>query len=255
VADAVLYTSAFAGFRLMGRRPLAVLAWWLILPAGIAALLGLSVLIAFAGRPPLPSLLIHLSLLVGGPAIWLAATVLVCAIYRSELRPEQSGLTYLRLGADELRMAPLVVAFGLLIAAAAFPLVLSGPARLAAMLVLLLASPWLTLIGPALFAERRFDPKWRLVRGRYWDLLAMNLLTWGIYATLSVALGQAGKWLIVLDDAQIDRALHGGISALAPILAVGALLALLAYAGLLVIVAAPSAEAYRALTSPPAPSP
>jgi hypothetical protein len=253
VEEAPLASSAFAGFGLIARRPLMLLAWWLGALALLGILVGSALLLARTARPA--AFVLHLSGPVGAPLLWLAATVLICAVLRLVLRPSEGHRVGLRFGPDELRLAPLVLVVGLI--AGMLLLLLSGPQRLAATAVLLLVSPFVCLIGPAVFVSRRADllQGWRLARGRYTALLGMNLVTWGVYATLNVLIDKVWKWLVIVNDERINRAIHHGTGAVAWLLVVGGALAVLIYGALLVIVTAPSAEAYRRLTSPPAPGP
>lgn len=252
--DTALPACAFAGFGLLARRPLMLVVWWLGVLALCSLLVGGAVLLAPAERPA--SFVAQMAIPIGAPVLWLAATILVCAVFREILQPERR-LVGLRLGRDEIRMAPVVLVLGLVLAVGMSPLVLPGRPRLAATAVLLLVSPFVCLMTPSIF-----DLKWsapllgqRLAKGRYFDLLGMNLLTWGVYATASVLIGQLWRWLILANDASLNRALHKGSTAMVGPISVGVVLAVLIYGALLVVIAAPSAEAYRRLTSPPAPEP
>lgn len=252
--EPALPACAFAGFGLLARRPLMLLVWWLGVLALGSLLFGGAVLLAPPDRPA--SFIVRLVIPVGGPLLWLAATVLVCAVFREILQAERR-LVGLRAGRDELRMAPVVLVVGLVLVAGMSPLLLSGRLLLAATAALLIVSPFFCLMAPA-----AFDLRWgdlmlgqRLAKGRYFDLLGMNLLTWGVYATASVLIGRVWRWLILANDAGLERALHRGSTAMIGPVGVGAVLAVLIYGALLVIITAPSAEAYRRLTSPPAPGP
>lgn len=252
--EPALPACAFVGFRLLARRPLMLLTWWLGVLAMGSLVVGGALLLLRPERPA--SFVVQMIAPVGGPMFLLAATVLLCAVFRELLQPEHR-LVGLRLGRDELRMAPVALALGLILTVGMSPLLLSGRAELAVTAALLLASPFGCLIAPAIFALhwRGLTAGWRLGRGRYFDLLGMNLVTWGIYATLSVLLGKLWVWLIVANDRRINDAMHMGSAAFGGVLSVALVLAVLVYGALLVIVAAPSAEAYRRLTSPPAPGP
>lgn len=231
-----------------------LLTWWLgvLMLAGLATTAAL--LLSHPDRPA--SSVVHLIGPVGGPAVLVGATILACAVYRQILRPKHR-LIGLRAGPDELRLGPVLLAIGLTMATGMSPLVLPGKLELAATALLLLVSPFVSLVAPAIFALRRLDPRpgWRLVKGRYFDLLGMNLLTWGVYATASVLFGQMWRWLILLNDDGLNRAMRAGTTGFAWPAGIAVVLAVLIYGALLVIVTAPSAEAYRRLTSPPAPGP
>jgi hypothetical protein len=247
--ESALASSAFAGFGLIARRPLTFLAWW----AGTLAVWAAVIALLIETHPQ--GFLIHLFGPVGAPVLWLTATILICAVFRLTLRPEtRFGL---RVGPDELRLAPLVLVLGAVGAVCLLPLVLSGPQRLAATAALLLVSPFICLIAPAVFASRRLDllQGWRLGKGRYLSLLAMNLLVGGVYATASVVIGRFWKWLILANDERINHAIYRGTGAVGAMIGVSGALAIPIYGALLIVVTAPSAEAYRRLTSPPAPGP
>ncbi|MDQ0463057.1 lysylphosphatidylglycerol synthetase-like protein (DUF2156 family) [Caulobacter ginsengisoli] len=251
MADAALASSAFAGFRLLARRPLTFLVWGLGALAVWAAVLGA----LFAASPG--GFGIHLFGPIGAPVLWLTATILICAVFRLVLRTQERHRIGLRIGPDELRLAPLVLVLGAIAAVCILPLVLSGPQRLAATAILLLISPFLCLLAPAVFATRRLDllQGFRLAWRRYASLLAMNLLIAGIYATTTVLLGHFWKWMILVNDTRIDQAIHRGTGAVGQMIGIAGVLAILIYGALLIIVTAPAAEAYRRLTSPPAPGP
>jgi hypothetical protein len=252
--EPALPACAFAGFGLLARRPLMLVVWWLGVLALGSLLFGGAVLLAPPQRQA--SFVAQMIVPIGGPLLWLAATVLVCAVFR-EILQRELRLVGLRIGPDELRMAPAVLVLGFVLAAGMSPLLLSGRLVLAATAALLVVSPSFCLMAPA-----AFDLRWgdlmlgqRLAKGRYFDLLGMNLLTWGVYATASVLIGKLWRWLILVNDARIEQALHKGSSAMIGPIGIGVVLSVLIYGALLVIVAAPSAEAYRRLTSPPAPGP
>ncbi len=138
------------------------------------------------------------------------AVVLMNAVFRAMLRPEEGGFAFMRLGMDEFRMLGLVI----LVCIAAFivlfigellvlliMMVLSvvlGQSPAAAIVPLLLfaaflcALVWaevrLSLIFPLTFHRRRItvDAAWDLTRGRFWMLFACYFLITLIFA---VAIG------------------------------------------------------------------
>ena len=123
--------AAFSGFRLVVRRPLAVIGWslggfvlGLAFTAGPVVMAGGEFAALTSGKPEAARNidwqvvgLAYAAMLVTG---LVAGAVLYTAIYRAVLRPEQSRFAYLRLGADELRMTGLFVLVFLILAAGIF---------------------------------------------------------------------------------------------------------------------------------------
>jgi hypothetical protein len=125
--------AAFSGLRLAARRPVAILVWGLFyfaLSIGLAALMASmagpaimemqtiqaqtradpssanpgAMLALFGQIIPFYLMLIPISLLAGAIAI--------AAVTRANLRPAEAGFAYLRLGADELRLAIVSLVIG-----------------------------------------------------------------------------------------------------------------------------------------------
>ncbi|WP_339914955.1 hypothetical protein [uncultured Brevundimonas sp.] len=253
--------AAFEGFRLVRRRPLTVVFWWLVYVAVFGALF------AVAGTS-LPGMMVAVQEMEGKsdpstaelmalgrtflgvmslamPLGLLASTVLNAAVARAVVRPAESGWGYLRIGMDELRVLGVslvlglafilieVVCFGLLglltglTRASGIPMmwvvvVLAGFAAVAFLVWLMVR---FSLAIPIVVAERRWAlfESFALTRGHFWPLLGMALLAWVM--TMLVAL-------------------LGGIAALPVTLTTGGLKGLAAYDGLsaleLVQVAAPA---------------
>ncbi len=188
--------TAMAGIGVIGRRPVAVLAWagvlllLGVLPAAglMSALLGgLAELVRMdaSGVEPSPEALV--------PVIWAAfamqpvllltslavRAILTAAVFRAVLEPGDSRWFYLRLGARELWLALMIVVFGVLsfvvmipMSAVLVPLLMilsigtDGnllavvPVMLAAVLIALAMLGWLfvrfSMALPMTFAEQRF---------------------------------------------------------------------------------------------------
>jgi hypothetical protein len=198
--------AAFEGFRLIRHEPRAVFVWMLL---WLAAFLFTAVVVATGERVVIGAhaagggladladrfgsfafLSIALFLLV-----WATTTV---AAYRAVLRPQDRRYFFLRLGADELRLAimtvssfVLVLIFGGVPAYLLFVLVnplmqaLPAAARNIATLgavATVVVDVWLgvrlSLISVETFAERRFhlSAYWPLTRGRYWYLFGCYFL-------------------------------------------------------------------------------
>lgn len=120
-----------AGFGLIRRRPLAVLAWG-ALPAILQAMaialiapvyIGMLGAIMRSGQtgaaPPDPSAIMPQMMVTSGLvqliniAQLLVAAVVYCAVFRAVLRPESSSYASLRLGSPELFLAVMIFAGGL----------------------------------------------------------------------------------------------------------------------------------------------
>jgi hypothetical protein len=208
--------AAFEGFRLIRREPQAVFVWMLMwlaafLFTAVVVAMGQKVVVPARGAHdglrdianrfgPFAAISISLFLLV-----WATTTV---AAYRAVLRPGERRFFFLRLGADELRLAIMTVTSGVVV------LVLGGvPAYLLFVLVtpIMQAAPamsrnigtmgalatvvvdvWLgvrlSLIAVETFAERRFhlSAYWPLTRGRFWYLLGCYFLCFLVVFGLSI---------------------------------------------------------------------
>lgn len=134
--------AALEGFRLVGRRPVSILAWAIFYTLVSAALIAAGVM--FLGSTAVGEIIRNhhnpewahnynvespeeLWSLFGGmavgaavliPAIIILSVVQLCAVFRAVLRPEERGFAYLRFGGDELRQIGLMILmtlfFGLL---------------------------------------------------------------------------------------------------------------------------------------------
>ncbi|MBN9480003.1 MAG: hypothetical protein J0I52_07185 [Bordetella sp.] len=218
--------SAFEGFRLARRAPLAILAWaaaYLVFFAVFFAVAGGSLIniINLAAQieqnaEPSMSDLATLGQAYGAmmvlvlPLSLLFSAVLTAAVARSVIRPEEKGFGYLRLGRDELRVlgATLIVAllmFGVTMAGMTLvTLFLTLAASLGAPFLFLpavlaglgmaAAAVWLAvrlcLVAPMTFAEQKISIKesWAMTRGRFWPLLGMAVLA-GVMSMLVGLLG------------------------------------------------------------------
>lgn len=206
--------AAFEGFRIVRRRPLAVLAWALAYIVAFAlgfALVGKTALMlvqqveALQGvtQPTMAELAplfrgYGVVLGVAGPLSILIGTMLSTAVARSVVEPKASAFGYLRLGKDELRvfgamvvlyvlaMAYYMVAVAVCVAIGVFAH-LSGQwwlwlfcvaAAIAAILTLIWLAVRLSLMVPIIVAEKRFAlfDSFKLTKGQFWPLLGMALL-------------------------------------------------------------------------------
>lgn len=205
------------GFRLIGRRPLAVAAWALMYLAVTVAMFLVMRSMITAFQPPVTGTpfggmtgatlgrfaLLELVALV-------VMVVVMTAVQRAVLQPERSAFAYMRLGMDELRMFALAVILFvvyyilMLIAMLVLALVASLIGVAAGMgaaatvgIVMLLGVLALTLVFEVRFAlafpltlmrgKIIIGDAWRITRGRFWTLLGAFLLLTLILIAVVVA--------------------------------------------------------------------
>jgi hypothetical protein len=224
--------TAFEGFRLIRREPRTFLIWGAV--AAVFGLVSFGAMYAtgmqkmFAQMSSLPAGggnpgaylggLFGFLIVMFGLAL-LIYSVVICGVYRTVLRPEEKGFARLRLGADEGRMALLIVIMGLLWLAAWIVIVIAlaiigavvgisagaGPSPGAAggmvlvmlliYLVALLFGFWFavqfSMAAPMSFAERRITvfKSMRVVKGHFWKLLGCFALLAVITCLLYVVVG------------------------------------------------------------------
>jgi hypothetical protein len=229
--------AAFEGFRITRERPRAILVWAVAnlifsLFLGMIAMITLgpkSTEILQALRSPQadPTLFwrtmtaVRPFLLVAAPAFLLFQAMMNCAIYRMILRPYDGGGAFLRLGADELRVAGITLLYAtvwtlvLFLTTAAALLGGAFGNQLAALLGALLSAVAfcssifvlirLSLAAPISFTEHRLTlaRSWVLTRGHFWRLFAAYalafvlgiitlVLMWVLLFLLQSAVGQIG---------------------------------------------------------------
>lgn len=243
--------AAFEGFRLTREKPLIVV-WWtvvylavnLVVMALATAMLGSSMtdILAMSANPmnadPAtletvgPKLLLFEAAAL--PLLLLMSAVLAGAAYRAVLQPgETSRFGYLKLGADELRLALLYlvltfivigammlvsivvgVLLGIIVAVAgggANGAVAGGLAMAAALTAMLGVLAYfgvrLSLAGPATFVEKKLTLRsaWVMTRGHFWPLLGAYFLSW----VLAIVVTLLGKAVFT----GIGAALGGGMGA------------------------------------------
>tara|TARA_R110000787_G_scaffold9595_5_gene33375 strand:+ start:351 stop:1310 length:960 start_codon:yes stop_codon:yes gene_type:complete len=194
-------------FRLVGRRPVSVLVWGLLilLPSAGAVLVTLPMIAeaiasSEAGRDPDFTGMIQLQGVSGLLHIvqLLVMAVVYTAVMRAIIRPRETAVFSLRLGMDELRVAVVGVAVFIGVYVALIVLVLLGAAvgyavwqlnspgnwmAITALVLVLILGVWLmlariSLIAPAsvLYRDFAFVQGWRLGRGQTWPLFGMMLL-------------------------------------------------------------------------------
>jgi hypothetical protein len=197
-------------FRLLRERPAAVAVWGVTYAVGSIAI-SLIMTVAMVGTimpsavdsaramevwaGPVFSLVMLLNL-----CLLLLAVVLMNAVFRAMLRPEEGGFFFIRLGMDEFRMLGLVILtyiaiFAITVVGWLLVLLITfiagfvlGKSAITALIAFVLfaaflcALVWLhvrlSLIFPLTFHRRRIsiDGAWDLTRGRFWLLFACYLL-------------------------------------------------------------------------------
>ena len=216
--------AGFAGFRIVRDNPLILVVWTLVTFAFLIAVVGAVVLLvgsrisalSTVGDTPstaqvesMISTLAPVFILVV-PLALLYSGVIMAAINRAVLRPQEKGFFYLRLGADEFRQAvvmliqlvswlglylvcALVVMLSVLIGAAVDPkagALAAIPGGLLAVGVFVFFSVRFSLMGAMTFYGRKIDVfgSWTLTRGRFWPMLGAFLLAFVFYLMIYAVL-------------------------------------------------------------------
>ena len=212
------------------------------------------------------------------PFSFVVTTMVLCAIFRAVLRPEDKGLAYLKLGGDELRVFAVVVVMTILAlvaegVVAGVLMVAVGAvykanqaagvlAGVVATVVFVCLAIWvvvrLSLAYAMTFAEKRIRifESWALTRGKFWPMFGMYALTAAICFGVFIALYLVViiVFLIGMGPA-IMSATNGQTPNLAtagPMVVVGAVVAfvvgVIGMSLIYTILYAPQAAAYRQLT-------
>jgi len=304
MADFSFAQAMGAGFKILARRPLTVLIWAVVylvlvtgpglallawmLPQTIAAIREATPH-ALNGAAPMPAkaMAIRSNLLVLQPLLWLMQlavhAVLMGAIFRAVLTPEENRWGYLRLSRQELWLGLTNLVFTVVAAVMILTLVIPlgiglrvgmaaarsghtpGPASLplllgiacvgVAVIVWLLLRLCLAL--PMAFVTRRFAlyESWGLTRGHVLKIFAVILVLAVIIWIFEFAtLGTGGRYMVhqLLGGSNAPASLTGSLGVilkhLAPAfvasLALGSLVGMIVYT----IVMAPIASIYQQLT-------
>jgi len=215
-----------------------------------------------------------LGLLLGFASLFLN-TVVICAIYRAVLRPEQSQFGYLRVGSAELFLFVFtigaVIAFSIAAVVVAIPLVIIGAvvghgslvggvtfgviAGIVAVIGVIYIGLRLSLIGPMMVDDGQFHlgDAWTLTRGKAGSLFLIGFVLIVLilvgevvlaslgFAGIAAAAGGFGQWQALAQQPMVL------LSRLAPALAIFGLVWLVAVACAMPILSAPWARAYRDL--------
>jgi len=290
-----------AGFRLIGREPLAFLAWAAAyLVVGILPQIGVLALIApewtrltqeiassAAAHAPMSSaemLRAQAGMMQLQPLSWIAGlvsqTLVLSAIYRAVLFPEDRGFFYLRLSGRELwlglAMLVLVVMVLLLFVVVMLPTALimglitalardtpiAGLLIIPAMLIAFGVIVWvllrLSLATPMSFAQRGFRlyESWDVTRGHAGKMfgvgLVLAIVVWlAEMVLLGVALGLAGGFASLGQLSAWFQHPHFDLARLTPWILGGSVLAAVFSTGFFALFGAAWAETYRALTAEP----
>ena len=228
-------------FGLVGRRPLSVFVWGLLILLPSAAtllvmlpMLGELVATGESGAEPHFGQMLQFQGVNGLANIvqLLIMAVVYTAVMRAIVRPRETGFFSLRIGMDELRVAVVGIAVGVGVYAAVIVLLMLGAAigyavwqmdspgnwmAIAALVLVLILGIWLmmariSLIAPAsvLYRDFAFVQGWRLGRGQTWHLFGMMLvlLVVILIVELAVVLGIAaafgvGAAFINLDNVEV----------------------------------------------------
>lgn len=228
-------------FRLLREHPAAVVIWAVVYCAG-SLIISLVMSYAMFGTPmPTDPAAVTQAQAWMGPVFGLVLllyigllfliVVLMNAVFRAVLRPEEGGFAFMRVGMDEFRMLGLVVLAGiagfaavlvgelLLLLVVAIIGFLTGQGIVTGIVAFLLfaaffcALIWaevrLSLIFPLTFHRRRIsvDGAWDLTRGRFWLLFACYFLVGLIFIVASAIMIWAtmSDYLIVIFQANGDQ--------------------------------------------------
>lgn len=271
--------AAFEGFRLTREHPRAVVAWaginllfstllglaayWTLGPQG-SALLG-RFANNTASQADFWSLMTAIQpfLVVAAPAFILFSAVMNCAVYRMVLRPGEAVFSYVRLGADELRVAGVIVVFwlvwGLMVFVVSLVALTGGTyggeaATLGWTLLTLAACAYsvfvivrLSLAAPITFVTKRFTliGSWRATQGMFWRLLGAYALAFGLGIGALLLMGFVVSAIDGVGATLVGAPGSGPAVLLSLVVQIGAALSTTCYR---LITSSPPAAIYKALT-------
>jgi hypothetical protein len=271
--------AALEGFRLTRERPLTIAAWALINALGVS-LIGALMLLALGG--PLIDLIkkgrfenidpttLAAVMADSWPAflgivlvVFLFSAILVAGVYRLVLRPNERGLAHLRVGRIEFKLALAnlmlfpagVIWFGFVNVVGAGVAATSGVfmgvvAGLIALTPMVYVGVRLLLLTPRIFDTGRISLReaWDLSRGKFWQLLAMFILSAIFYVMVwALIFIIHGALLLAGGGPEAVYSVSGGAMAIPVIILVFALEAILPVLQL-ILLTGPLAIAYQKLT-------
>jgi len=295
-----LSDTAVEGVRLIARKPLAVLIWAVVIFVAAAIPIALffgTLAPAFTdlmrhsmgGSPPSPEDMMKFQLrwmAANGPIMLcslVARAVLMSAVFRAVLKPEDSRFAYLRLGKAELltglvylcivimmfllMFVGMIVLIGLTIAGAAASKAAAVGVAVVLGVALIVLLIWvilrLILALPMTFAEGQFRmfEAWQLSRGHALQLFFIGLLAFAIVLVIEMVVGGVIGFTVIGVIASHASAAGGAssffhrppaewIGQLAPWLVLGGAIFALFGAAAMSIMYAPLAAAYRLLSAP-----
>ena len=295
---------AFEGFRLTREKPRAVLAWTALLfivsliTLGLLLATGLREVMELAENGETDSTAAFAAMAKGGPAYLvllafglLVQAVMMSAVFRAVMRPQESRFGYLRFGRDELRQMGLFLVLVAILVVSVFVIVLAGGIVATIVHSVLRAmGPVGTAIGvlagagigiwvlglvvfvvirlslapPLTFASGRMRvfAAWRLSRGSFWRLLGayalafvMYMVVWILAMVVITGVGGVIGLMLGYSFSDVGSIFHPDLSSWAAYLTIPTLTYTLFSAALTAIQYAvlfsPSAVAYQALTREP----
>lgn len=271
--------AAFEGFRLTREHPRAVVAWAGIYLVFSTLLYGIGLLTLGAQFSDLlgrfanntasqddfwkAMTAVQPFLLVAAPAFILFSAVMNCAVYRMVLRPGEAVFSYIRLGADELRVAGVIVVFwliwGLMVFVVSLVALTGGTyggeaATLGWTLLTLAACAYsvfvmvrLSLAAPITFVTKRFTlmGSWRATQGMFWRLLGAYALAFGLGLGALMLMGFVVATVEKIGLMLTGAPTSGPAMVIGLVVQIGAALSTTCYR---LITSSPPAAIYKALT-------
>ena len=276
-----LADTVFAGFGVVGREPLSVVAWFLAYLAFLVVAIVL-IVVAVGGQAmfnpnmandPAAAMNVFRGMigvfLIMVPLFLIAGAILNCAVFRTVLRPEEKGFARMRIGGDEMRVALVMFMTGLLFfvgyivcAIVGFLLAMAAGAIGGILMVVLVLgyAAWFytffSFAGPQTFAKRKFllFSGTDIVNRQFWPLLGCYLLVAIVVFLLYIAIygvqygilgAMTGSFNL---QTQMQQGMGSGKFTAAAV--VSTVLGAIMGAVILPVMVAPAAVAYRDIVGP-----